>query len=61
MTLTDDHTVAWLVEAVPRYTGKAVSVPTLQSMAVIYPFVLDTPLAYVVSNSPTLELPLRRI
>lgn len=56
MTLTNDQTVAWLVEAVLRYTGKAVSVPTLQSMAVIYPFVLDQPLAYVVSNSPTLEL-----
>lgn len=56
MTLTNDQAVAWLVEAALRYTGKAVSVPSLQSMAVIYPFVLDQPLAYVVSNSPTLEL-----
>ena len=56
MTLINDQTVAWLVEAVLRYTGKAVAVPTLQSMAVIYPFVLDQPLAYVVSNSPILEL-----
>lgn len=55
-TLFSDHAVAWLVEAVLRYTGKAVSVPALQSMAVIYPFVLDQPLAYVLSNSPTLEL-----
>lgn len=46
----------WLVEAVLRYTGKAVSVPSLQSMAVIYPFVLDQSLAYVISNYPTLEL-----
>jgi hypothetical protein len=29
---------------------------TLQSTAVIYPFVLDQPLGYVVSSSPTLEL-----
>ena len=56
MTLSNDQTVAWLVEAVLRYTGKAVSVTTLQSMPVIYPFVLDQPLAYVVSISPHLEL-----
>lgn len=56
MRLANDQTVAWLVEAVLRYTGKSVSVPTLQSMAVIYPFVLDQSMAYVVSNSPTLEL-----
>ena len=56
MTLTNDQVVAWLVEAVLRYTGKAVSVPMLQSMAVIYPFVLDQSLAYVISNYPTLEL-----
>ena len=56
MTLTNDQVVAWLVEAVLHYTGKAVSVPMLQSMAVIYPFVLDQSLAYVISNYPTLEL-----
>jgi hypothetical protein len=56
ITLSNDQAVVWLVEAALRYTGKAVSVPTLQSMAVIYPFVLDQPLAYVVSNSSTLEL-----
>jgi len=55
-TLTNDRAVVWLLEAALRYTGKPMSVPTLQSMAVIYPFVLDQPLAYVVSNSPTLEL-----
>jgi hypothetical protein len=55
-TLTNHQAVAWLVEAVLRYTGKAVSITGLQSMAVIYPFVLDQPLAYVLSNSPTLEL-----
>ena len=54
--LANDQAVAWLVEAALRYTGKAVSVPTLQSMAVIYPFVLDQPLAYILSNSPTVEL-----
>lgn len=54
--LNNDHLVAWLVEAVLRYTGKAVSIPALQSMPVIYPFALDRPIAYVASNSPPLEL-----
>jgi len=56
VTLNNDQAVAWLVEAALRYTGKAVSVPTLQSMAVIYPFVLDQPLAYLISNSPNMEI-----
>lgn len=56
MKLVSDKAIAWLAEAALRYAGKAVSVPALQSMAVIYPFVLDQPLAYVLSNSPTLEL-----
>jgi hypothetical protein len=56
MSLHHEQIVVWLVEAALRYTGKAVPVPTLQSMAAIYPFVLDQPLAYVISNCPTLEL-----
>ncbi len=56
MTLTNEHAVAWIVEAALRYTGKAVSVPALQAMSVIYPFILDRPLAYVLSNSPNLEM-----
>jgi len=54
--LNNDQAVAWLVEAALRYTGRAISVPTLQSMAVIYPFVLDQPLAYLISNSPNMEI-----
>jgi hypothetical protein len=56
MTLDDDQAVAWLVEAALRYAGRPVPVQALQSMAVIYPFMLDQPLAYLVSNSPSLEL-----
>lgn len=56
MIVDNEQAVAWLVEAAIRYTGKTVSVPTLPSMAVIYPFMLDQPLAYVVSKSQTLEL-----
>ncbi|EAR22891.1 hypothetical protein [Nitrococcus mobilis] len=52
----DAQMVAWLIEAALRYIGKAVSVPSLASLAVIYPFVLDQPLGYVASKSPHLEL-----
>lgn len=48
--------VAWLVEAVLRYAGKAVPVPALSSQAVLYPFVLDQPLGYLVSKSSNLEV-----
>jgi len=54
--LTNDHLVAWLIEAVLRYTGKALSIPALQTTPVIYPFALDRPIAYVASNSSPLEL-----
>ena len=56
ITVTNDRAVAWLMEAVLLYTGKAIPVATLQSTAVIYPFVLDQPLGYVASNSAMLEV-----
>lgn len=54
--LDDPHMVGWLIEAALRYHGRPISLATLQSTAVLYPFVLDQPLAYVISNSDTLEL-----
>lgn len=54
--LTDQRTVAWLIEAALRYQGKAMALATLQSTAVLYPFLLRQPLAYVVANSEALEL-----
>lgn len=54
--LKNDKMVAWLVECALRYQQKAISLATLQSLAVIYPFVLDQPLGHVMSNSPTLEV-----
>lgn len=48
--------VTWLLEAALRYVGKRVAVPTLQSLSVMYPFVLDQPLAYIVSRSPSLDV-----
>lgn len=53
---TDQRTVAWLIEAALRYQGKAMSLATLQTMAVIYPFVLDQPLAYLASTCKNLEV-----
>lgn len=55
MTVSHDGLTACLIEAAIRYTGRAMSVATLQSSAVLYPFCLDHPLAFVVSRSPTLE------
>lgn len=55
-TIDNDELTAWLIEAAVRYTGKPVSVPTLQSLPVLFPFTLTRPLAYVISNSPNLNL-----
>jgi hypothetical protein len=56
IVVSDMQAVAWLVEAVLRYAGKAVPVPALSSQAVLYPFVLDQPLGYLVSKSSNLEV-----
>ncbi len=56
MSLKNDKLIAWLVEATLRYHRKAISLGSLQSLAVLYPFVLDQPLGYLLSNSPKLEV-----
>lgn len=56
ITLSDDQVVTWLIEAVIRFTGQAVSLSNLRSMPVLYPFVLDQSLAYAVSSSKKLEI-----
>lgn len=56
ITLRDEQVVTWLIEAVIRFTGKAVSLSNLQTMPVLYPFFLDHSLAYAVSSSKKLEL-----
>ena len=56
VVVANDKLTAWLIEAAVRYICKPVSVPTLHSLAVLFPFSLVQPLAYVVWNSPTLEL-----
>lgn len=54
--IDDDELTAWLIEAAVRYAGKPVSVPSLQSLPVLFPFTLTRPLAYLASNSPDLVL-----
>jgi len=56
IVVNNEQAVAWLLEAALRYIGKAVSVPKLSSLAVLYPFVLDQPLGYLASKSPNLEV-----
>lgn len=55
-TISDEQTITWLVEAAIRFTGKALAVQSIQSMAVLYPFAFDHSLAYAVSVSKNLEL-----
>jgi hypothetical protein len=56
IALSDEQVVTWLIEAVIRFTGKAVSLANLQSMPVLYPFALDKSFAYAVSSTKNLEL-----
>lgn len=51
-----DELTIWLIEASVRYVGKPVSVNSLQSLPVLFPFTFTRPLAYVVSNSANLIL-----
>jgi hypothetical protein len=55
-SIDNDQLTAWLIEAAVRHIGKPVSVSALQSLPVLFPFTLTSPLAYVVSNSPNLDL-----
>lgn len=56
-TVIDNYELtAWLIEAAVRYSGKPVSLPSLQSLPVLFPFTLTQPLGYVVSNSVSLSL-----
>ena len=55
-TIDNDELTAWLIESSVRYAGKPVSVSSLQSLPVLFPFTLTRPLAYVVSNGENLRL-----
>lgn len=50
IVVRDEQAVTWLIEAALMYTGKALPVSGLSSLAVLYPFMLDQPLSYLVSR-----------
>ena len=54
--LQDQLLIAWIIEATIRHMGKALSLATLQSLPVLYPFTLDCSLSFLVSTSEHLEL-----
>lgn len=54
--IDNDELTAWLIEAAVRYAGKPVSIPSLPTLPVLFPFSLTRPIAYVVSNSKSLRL-----
>lgn len=54
--IDDDELTAWLIEAAVRYAGKPLPIPGLQSLPVLFPFMLTRPLAYVVSKCHNLDL-----
>lgn len=54
INITNEAAVAWLVEAMLRYAGKALPVSALSSQPVMYPFVFDHSLGYLISKSPYL-------
>lgn len=56
ISVSFEPVVLWLIEAALRFHGKTLSMSTLQSLAVMYPFSLDQSLAYIVSKCPMLEL-----
>ncbi|KAB7634337.1 hypothetical protein [Verminephrobacter eiseniae] len=54
--ITSDELTDWLIETALRYVGKLILVPALPSLPLPLPFTLPQPLAYVISNSPHLQL-----
>jgi hypothetical protein len=54
--LSDDRLVGWLLESALLYAGRAVPAASAGSMAVLYPFALERPLAMVITQADQLEL-----
>lgn len=54
--VTDPEIGAWLIEAAARYSGRPLFVSTLQSNPVLFPFILDFPVAYSLSGSSRLDV-----
>jgi hypothetical protein len=56
ITLKNENAVSWMIESVLRYHQKAVSLSSIQSSSVIYPFAFDLSVGYVLSKSQVLAV-----
>jgi len=56
ISIDDEKLTAWLIESAIRYADKSLSLTTLHSLPVLFPFKLNLSLAFVVSKSQNLEL-----
>lgn len=54
--IDNDELTAWLIESVVRCIGKPIPGAALQSLPALFPFILARPVAYVVSNSLSLDI-----
>ncbi|MGF6227938.1 hypothetical protein QFZ27_001893 [Inquilinus ginsengisoli] len=54
--VSEPKLIAWLVEACVRYSKRSLSVTTLDSYPLIFPFEMGKPLSYVLSSSRAVEL-----
>lgn len=54
--ITDDSLTTWMIEAAIRFMGKPVSVQSLQSLPVLFPFALTRPLAYLSATCSHLDV-----
>lgn len=56
VVVEDDELTGWLIEAALRYAGKPLTITSLQSQPVLFPFNMTRPLAYLLSNSEHLAV-----
>lgn len=54
--VSDDRVTGWLLESALIYTGRAVPAASVGSLSVLYPFMLERPLAMVIAQADQLEL-----
>jgi len=56
MKVGNEELIAWLIEAAVRYSDRPLSMTSLQSFPVLFPFRLDRSLSFVASLSPHLDI-----
>jgi hypothetical protein len=56
ITIDNDNLSTWLVEGILRSVGKKIPISSLQSLPILFPFLLSHSLLYAISNCDRLEL-----